>query len=1584
LPAKSLEEILDLNATLSNETRVFEALEEEKFPFAGNILIQSLENTAQRVLDQLDLKNCSLEAQVSLLSLLGTSFKAQTLKAFNAQKLKEFDQGTLDFLLYHAKDKASLELLFALKANPKTRNEQGETPLYARVKALKPEDQETTWPLLKALIEGGVDLNTGTEAETVLDLVLERGLDFTFTNLLELNTFRWTPRHPLKVNSELLLKRYRQWIKEGRQNTELAKAFKLLSQMSPQRAWHMALEEVLPPPQPVSLSYEGLLKIAREQLKTPRQQKNIERMIEDKEPLEEIKETIEDFLGHPLTSLQGSGEKIQGIFMGERCLLPEVKNQLFDETGKVRRSNTYGRRDVARVEHQGKVLYFKYLPELPGFEYGMYLLYRKLIGHGIPPSELVKIGSQPYLVSLEIGGQNLADVIKETPDLLKQLDLQSLSDLIHMVTLTNPEDDQPANRILKPHPFRPGVYLFESPDNDHALMPTVARTNEDPQASKTLLQVKSILYCLDQMKDLVSQETKDLFASLNPYEVLKGWLQKLKKVNRAYSRLFPNEEAEVFIREGCVVCIPFKPQMITQLYDKMVRLQRILAPKKGKPTKALANQDIFKELEHLLHKRYAVGFEKPLTVAERFELINGHFYRRDSATGYISTTSSSLLLKSMGIPIEESLIDAVRRGGYLTVDTAMEELEAIRAETDKELLGGDKAVEHLKLLKSENARAQFLSRLDFKDLELSQQQALLRLFKESDPRSLTFRNCQALTPHILLNEIGVGNLTRLTIENNASLDDAFMKELETRNGGLKALTLANLPRLTRIQGNFPHLTTLSLNEHTKKRLGYFGLSSSQRRAGENSLYEVPENPPQITLRREQSRFSPKFITDFSPYLGLGVRRIERSFPHLTTLTIKDCSALRTLNLTTPRLQKLVATGCPLLEEVKVSHPILCLLDFSHNASLTDEVLDALLITQPRLKVLKVENSPKISFPEIRSANHKYPICYLKVLNDKKTQRFFQEFYSSIVRLLKQDQTLQTLDLRCFEAKAMEASALSEALNINTTLKCLLLGLNLIEHAGAKRLGNTLKINSTLTALDLYGNNIGDEGTKILGKRLKINKSLTELHLYNNQINIGGASGLSKALKVNTTLRLLTLGGNNIGDGGTKSLGEAIKVNSALQQLDLAGNKIGDNGVKALSEALRANTTLQQLNLDTNNIKDQGAGSLGEALKINTTLQQLALMQNNIGAGGVKILGESLKVNFSLKGLYLSDNIVGNEGAKILGDALKFNTSLRSLYLTANAIGKEGARALSSALKINSSLKVLILGGTFGDNNVGNKGAKALGKALQVNTTLKVLELGENNIGTKGIIALGEGLKVNVSLKRLELKYNQMKNEGLQELNKALKANPSIQSFDLKKNYQAGPVQGIAYRFHRLNRQKIPFLQPDSSIITEEPSSLPLFLQGTSLEGIFFTLSSFSALTNNYFNSLNEERSTANISFACKSFSPPSFDLLDTLDGERGSLIQQLLNLKDQRVFREALSLDIREAFLKSLLPREMQDARFHELDQEKIKGKKSGFEERLKAYTEDISTYRHYVRFVLGNTENALQHTLHGGSLRAMAKLQGL
>ncbi|XP_011270680.1 hypothetical protein, variant [Capsaspora owczarzaki ATCC 30864] len=200
---------------------------------------------------------------------------------------------------------------------------------------------------------------------------------------------------------------------------------------------------------------------------------------------------------------------------------------------------------------------------------------------------------------------------------------------------------------------------------------------------------------------------------------------------------------------------------------------------------------------------------------------------------------------------------------------------------------------------------------------------------------------------------------------------------------------------------------------------------------------------------------------------------------------------------------------------------------------------------------------------------------------------------------------------------VEAQAIAEALEVNTTLIKLNLLSGQIGDAGAKAIAEALKVNTTLTQLhlstiQLFNNQIGDVGAQALAEALEVNTTLTQLDLHGNQIGEVGAQAIAEALEVNTTLTKLILSDNQVGDAGALSISKALQKNTILQNLSLASNQIGDAGALSISEALQKNTTLQILNLWLNQIGNAGALSISEALQKNTTLQNLNLEFNQIG------------------------------------------------------------------------------------------------------------------------------------------------------------------------------------------------------------------------------------------------------------------------------------------------------------------------------------------------------------------------------------
>ena len=151
--------------------------------------------------------------------------------------------------------------------------------------------------------------------------------------------------------------------------------------------------------------------------------------------------------------------------------------------------------------------------------------------------------------------------------------------------------------------------------------------------------------------------------------------------------------------------------------------------------------------------------------------------------------------------------------------------------------------------------------------------------------------------------------------------------------------------------------------------------------------------------------------------------------------------------------------------------------------------------------------------------------------------------------------------------------------------------NNITGRGAAILVELLKENRTLQQLDVSNNCIGDGGATKLAEMLKENITLQQLSIGTNSIGDEGTMALVKMLKESRTLQQLDVSANSIGDIGTTALAEIMKENRTLQQLDVSSNSMGNQGATALAEILKENRTLQQLDISSNFIGIEGATTL---------------------------------------------------------------------------------------------------------------------------------------------------------------------------------------------------------------------------------------------------------------------------------------------------------------------------------------------------------------------------------------------------------
>ncbi len=937
------------------------------------------------------------------------------------------------------------------------------------------------------------------------------------------------------------------------------------------------------------------------------------------------------------------GTAVKSALSGNRVLTPDAAKQLFTQSGAIIKVNSSGRRSVGRVTINQYTLYFKQAPELPGLEQAVGTLTQQIMGFGTPHTDLVSINGVPYLVSQSIDGPNLQEVIEKNPLQLTQVDTTALSQLILMTMLINPEDGKPDNYIVQPKPNEKG-YQLVSIDNDHAFVPSVAKEKLF-QSKKNRVQVKTILYCLDQMNTPIDPKVRDQFLNHDPAEILSSWLGHLSAVHSLYHSLFTEKERkQLFDNHGTYVGIPFRPEMVTALYRKMVQMQFLLSNHQDNPN--YSHLEMLLEVDPALGTRYQRGLQnKNLKSAfDRFRFIDGADYDMKGGS-FISTREAREILESQKIVTKAKMAELLEGGEQLNPLEALDKLRQVVAADQsslaKQLMQAEGVSVDFASLTDEQA-TNILKKIEFSKLPPPIIQSILSQLTTTPFRDLPLSHASTLTNNTLLRF----NFTLLTV-----LDLSYCQKL-TEDIALQVLERA------------PCIRKLNLS----------GISSFLQIQGAFSLRTFKAPPLDLM--------------------------------NITHLYLNHCTNLHTLMLSGDHLA-VVECESSSLKKLEIRSKTLSHLNLKNNESLTDTNLAVAIASCPNIRRLNLEGCTQITGNEFRAKFPSYPYSlFTGIKNEKLKEAVLSLLENNITTLdlsmnkigdqeaealaeaLKSNTSLQSLNLSNNWIGDQGAAALAEALKSNTSLQSLNLGGKWIGDKGAEALAEALKSNTSLQSLNLYNNQIGAKGAAAFAEALKSNTSLQSLDLSYNQIGDQGAAALAEALKSNTSLESLDLQHNKIGHQGAADFAETLKSNTSLQSLDLLENQIGAKGAAALVEVLKSNTSLQSLDLGNNKIGDQGAAALVEALKSNTSLQSLYLGFNQIGDQEAAALAEVLKSNTSLQSLDLSRNEIGDQGVAALAEALKSNSSLQSLVLGNNKIGHQGAAALTEALKSNTSLQSL--------------------------------------------------------------------------------------------------------------------------------------------------------------------------------------------------------------------------------------------------------------------------------------------------------
>lgn len=372
------------------------------------------------------------------------------------------------------------------------------------------------------------------------------------------------------------------------------------------------------------------------------------------------------------------------------------------------------------------------------------------------------------------------------------------------------------------------------------------------------------------------------------------------------------------------------------------------------------------------------------------------------------------------------------------------------------------------------------------------------------------------------------------------------------------------------------------------------------------------------------------------------------------------------------------------------------------------------------------------------------------------------------KIKQDDPTLKKLTISLNKSDEIGIIQLTDALKTNTHLTSLRIsGKESIGDEGARALAESLKQNRTINALEVSYSSITLKGAQALSEMLRENNTLVSFRLAGNSIGAEGMRYLADAIKANKTLTTFGFWDEDIGEEGALALADMLQDNSTLVYFFLQSNNLGKRGTKAITDALENNRTLTELLIRCNSIDDEAMDGIAGIIK-NGVLTKLDLAQNKIGAKGEQKLGLALKTNRTLTYLYLNynHNLYDMTEDMAIADALQFNQTLRHLFLGCTRLKIKQVEKLSFALTINSNLETLDLC----MNDLSDEGAIALASTLLKNKSIATLLLDSRTIGVRGIKAFADVLKVNQSLSTLYLNNNSGGDEGICELAEALKLN----------------------------------------------------------------------------------------------------------------------------------------------------------------------------------------------------------------------
>jgi hypothetical protein len=551
-----------------------------------------------------------------------------------------------------------------------------------------------------------------------------------------------------------------------------------------------------------------------------------------------------------LPSLISNDEKKPITSTTRHLLKAVVAEKLIDSHGRwLATPGLPGRRPViAYPNHHSPNYYIKPFPELPGNEYAVHALAQRWMGEATAKSQPVTLTftdyknmplpqhPRPYPVLISeailqadtLAGNHfetalLAEGKTSSPLIQAKLDPFHFTQWFLLSLLIHPEDGTPHNFVITQIPS--GQYRLIGIDNDHHFVRPffsgwlssdnafidICTENKlsiptDPNA-RQLLQVKTILYCLDQMQAPLDPQAVTDFLALDFATLLTTWLEDLVQWDQHHRKLL-GEAQNHYLEGHCDRFSYIRPifgsQTMPRLYQTSERLRRFLLEKDQSSSTHL---DCLRRIHPLIGRRYLPLHEnsfKNRSPIGRFKYLTDELKKIRSHHLPSSLSGRDILGRMEEKLGEESLIEQIK---HQTAHHPGKALKYLRRyiEEKKPLeqiitdvrSGTISPVKLIRLFSTDISspihRAEILKAVQFTQITKREQSAIFKSLSRENYEILDISEVRGLSQRdwkeILLESV---NLQRLSLKSCSGIRDGLLVNLAEGCMTLTELTLSNV------------------------------------------------------------------------------------------------------------------------------------------------------------------------------------------------------------------------------------------------------------------------------------------------------------------------------------------------------------------------------------------------------------------------------------------------------------------------------------------------------------------------------------------------------------------------------------------------------------------------------------------------------------------------------------------------------------------------------------------------------------------------------------------------------------------------